>query len=508
MKTSHRPVCSDVLSSLWVACVPYYRNNLPQQLHRRILRTSCRERKYDLLQLCGPILEGQFFLKTKWFLCLFPLLVLMGCGTGVNVLEPAVATVALSASPTSIAAGGSSALTATATGATQVIISGSDGSRYTLAPTGGTQTVTPASTTTYIAMATASDSRGGATMAPLTLTVAATAVTTAVTTAGVTVTAPANNSTVGSPAVYVASATTSCPQGVAAMGIYVNNALVYQVAGASMNAPIALGVGNQSTVVQEWDYCGGSTETPVDVSVSGTTISPVSGTTIYDVQSAPGWNQWGELPPVYDVCSPCTGINWAMAQNQQAISTSGNSTAFTIGGTAPYADVLWSYPVIGQGNKQNLTDSNHTLLPNLHNFILDTDVYVSNLAVTQDLEFDINWYGNGVGMEWGTECNHLADGVWDIWDNVNAKWVPTSIPCVLKDGTWNHVTLQVQRQPNNDLLYQSVTVNGQVYPINVTVPPFAVPADWWGMTVNYQMDGDYKMDSNTTYLDKTNFTYW
>ncbi len=333
---------------------------------------------------------------------------------------------------------------------------------------------------------------GGATNAPLTLMAA--------TTAGIHVTAPTEGSTVGNPAMIVASATSTCSQGVAAMGVYLNNALVYQVAGASMNAPIPLGAGKQTAVVQDWDYCGGSTTTPVDVTVTGTTIT--------NVQAAPGWNQWGELPPTYGICNPCTGINWSMGQHQTAISTSGNSTAFTIGGTTPYSDVLWSNPVIGQGNQQNLTDANHTLLPTLHNFTLDTDVYITNWAVTQNVEFDINWYANGVGMEWGTECNHLADGVWDVWNNVDATWMPTNVPCVLNNGAWNHVTVQVQREANNDLLYQSVTVNGAVHPLNITVAPFPVPAGWWGMTVNYQMDGDYQMHSNTTYLDKTNFSYW
>jgi hypothetical protein len=334
---------------------------------------------------------------------------------------------------------------------------------------------------------------GGASDAPLTLT--------GVTTTGITVTSPANGNTVGSPAAYVASATTSCAKGVAAMGVYANNALVYKVAGSSLNAPITLAIGEQSTVIQEWDQCGGSTTSPVNVTVTGTTIS--------NVQAAPGWNQWGELPPTYGICNaPCAGIAWSMVQHQTAISTSGNSTQFNIGGTTPYADALWSNPVIGQGNQQNLTDSNHTLIPTLHNFVLNTDVYISNLSVTQNLEFDINMYEDGVGMEWGTQCDHLADGVWDTWNNVEATWVPTTIPCTLNNAAWNHVTLQVQRESNNDLLYQSVTVNGVVHPINITVAPFSIPASWWGMTVNYQMDGDYKMHSNTTYLDKTTFTYW
>lgn len=333
---------------------------------------------------------------------------------------------------------------------------------------------------------------GAASTSPLNLTVASTA--------GITVTSPANGSTVGSNVGFVASASTSCPAGVSAMGVYVNNSLVYQGKGGSLNATVTLGVGSQTAVVQEWDYCGGSTTTPVKLNVTGTTIA--------NVHALSGWNQWGELAPVYDICTQCNGVTWSMAQKQSAISTSGNATQFNIGGTTPYSDVLWSNPVIGQGNQQGLTDSAHTLLPTLHNFVLDTDVYVTNMAVTQDLEFDINWFGNGIGMEWGTECNHLDGGVWDYWDNVNAKWVHTSIPCELNDKAWNHVTLQVQRNADNSLLYQSVTVNGVVHPMNITVPSFPVPQSWWGMTVNYQMDGDYAMHANTTYLDKTNFTYW
>lgn len=337
---------------------------------------------------------------------------------------------------------------------------------------------------------------GGATTAPLNLTVPST------TTSAVTVTSPVNGATVSTTSAFVASATSSCAAGVSAMGVYVNNTLIYQGAGNTMNTSVTLPVGAQKAVVQEWDYCGGSTTTPVNVTVTGTTLK--------NIHLDAGWNQWGELPPTYDICdSPCNGgVNYSMAQNQGDITKSGKSTAFAVGGTTPYADVLFSDPVMGQGNKMGLTDANHTLMWGLHNFTLDTDVYVTNLKVTQDLEFDINMFGNGIGMEWGTECNVLDGGVWDYWDNVNAKWVHTSIPCQLNDNAWNHVTLQVQRLDNNQLLYQSVTVNGVVHPMNITVAPFTVPSGWWGMTVNFQLDGDYAMHGYKAYLDNTNFTYY
>ena len=336
---------------------------------------------------------------------------------------------------------------------------------------------------------------GGATSAKISITSS--------TAAGVTVTTPTANSTVPTLTSYVASANSGCSSGVASMGVYVDGQLSTVQQGAKLNTQVSLSTGNHNTVVQAWDYCGGSTSKSVPV-----TVSAGSGSTVSNVQALNGWHQWGELAPTYNICSGCSGVTWSMLQHQGYISLTGNATRFTLGGSTPYSDALYSNPVIGQGNVEGLTDSNHTLLPTLHNFTLDMYTYVTNLGITQSLEYDINMYMNGVGMEWGTQCNHLGGGVWDIWNNVDAHWVPTSVPCELNNGAWNHVTVQVQRESNNDLLYQSITVNGVTHTINTTVAPFSVPGEWWGMTLNYQMDGNYNQAYNTTYVDKMNFSYY
>ena len=88
--------------------------------------------------------------------------------------------------------------------------------------------------------------------------------------ATVSVSSPQNGSTVSSPVSYVATATAStCASGVAAMGIYVNNSLVYQVNGASLNTKLTMSPGSYYTVVQEWDYCGGASTTPVSITIPG-----------------------------------------------------------------------------------------------------------------------------------------------------------------------------------------------------------------------------------------------
>jgi hypothetical protein len=341
---------------------------------------------------------------------------------------------------------------------------------------------------------------GGATFTPVAITVT--------NQAGVFVTSPAHNSTVSSPANYVATATTSsCAKGVASMGVYVNNKLIVTQSGAKLNAQVNLGGGVQNTVVEEWDNCGGASFVPVNVTVDA------SGTKFSNLQTSQGWNSWGQGPPNYVDCSPspCNGFQYSHSLNVASPSLSGHATQFNLGGasgTTPWGDALFSLPLAGQFSTQGRPDTNHTLLPSLHNFTYDGYFFVTNASVTQVLEFDINMYMNGAGMIWGTQCNNLGGKVWDIWDNANAKWVSTGIGCTLINNGWNHVTIQVQRGAGNTLVYQTITLNSTTANINKTYAPFTVPVGWWGLTVNYQMDGNVKQTPYTTYVDNLSLTYW
>jgi hypothetical protein len=197
-----------------------------------------------------------------------------------------------------------------------------------------------------------------------------------------------------------------------------------------------------------------------------------------------------------------------MKQGIKSPSLSGDATQFNIGGYKPYSDVLWSNPLIGQGSTQGLPDTGHTLLPTLHNFTYDAYFYPTNLGVTQVLEFDISMYFDGLGLIWGNQCNILGGHVWDIWDNSSQHWVSTGVPCNPINNGWNHLTIQVQRESDNWLLFQSITLNGVTHPINRYYAPGSAPGNWWGITVNYQMDGNLKQSAYTTYLDNFSLTYW
>jgi hypothetical protein len=179
---------------------------------------------------------------------------------------------------------------------------------------------------------------------------------------------------------------------------------------------------------------------------------------------------------------------------------------FQLNPQAPYADVLYTSGIIGDNAPEQL-DADHTLTPTLHDFTYTTDFYTSDSAVTQALEFDVSLWISGVaGMTFGTECNHLGDGDWDIWNNPTGQWIDAQVPCAFVDG-WNHLSIQFEREANNYTLYKTITLNGTTYTINKDFPPINAPDGWWGVNLNFQMDSNYAGQQVTAYLDNLSLTY-
>jgi len=253
--------------------------------------------------------------------------------------------------------------------------------------------------------------------------------------------------------------------------------------------------------------CGGAVNTPLTPKAA-TQTTVQARTVISNIQTATGnWRSWVQLPPnSADCLTPCSGTSIEEIFKVADPSLSGDATMFELNPASPYADALFSAQLIGQNSPQT-PDSGHTLLPTIHNFIYDSYFYVTKDSITQVLEFDISMYMNGAGMIWGTQCNHLGDGDWDIWDNVNNLWVSAGVPCQFVNG-WNHVTLNLQRESDNSLLYESIALNGSTYALNKTYPPGVADPSWWGITANYQMDGNAAFTANTTYVDNFSVTYW
>ncbi|HEX3986371.1 MAG TPA: hypothetical protein VHX13_07145 [Acidobacteriaceae bacterium] len=233
-----------------------------------------------------------------------------------------------------------------------------------------------------------------------------------------------------------------------------------------------------------------------------------AGTTLAAMQTPAGnWESWGQKGPSFVDCkAPCKESSWQQVYGIQSPSKSGNATRYEVNPKMPYADVLFSAQLIGEGAPKR-QDADHKLLPSIHQLTYDADFYVNDPAVTQALEFDLSLWMSGVtGETFGTQCDHLGDGQWDVWNTAASQWKPTGKPCRFAYG-WNHVTLQFERESNNDTLYKSITLNGTTYALNTMYPPAKAPGGWWGLTANYQMDSDAQGSQNTTYLDNLNITY-
>lgn len=168
--------------------------------------------------------------------------------------------------------------------------------------------------------------------------------------------------------------------------------------------------------------------------------------------------------------------------------------------------MLWNNHLIGNSSSHGLPDNNHTLVPNIHNFTYDVYFYVQDPAISQALEFDINQFVNGQSFIWGHECRIAGGNEWDIWDDPTQHWLPTGIACNPIANAWNHLTLQVERTSDNQLLFKSITLNGETSNINIYEQPTST--SWYGITVNYQQDGNYAQAPYSVWLDNLTFTYW
>jgi hypothetical protein len=265
--------------------------------------------------------------------------------------------------------------------------------------------------------------------------------------------------------------------------------------------------GSSSFAISVSDSKGLSKQQSLQMTVSNTPVTN-GGNTFSNLQQSGGWGAYGQQPPNYDDCSPspCDGVSYSMTQGVTSPSMSGESTQYSLSGTTVYADALFNNHLIGDFSSQGMPDSGHTLVPTYHDFTYDVYFYTTNLAVSQALEFDINQFFDNLGFTWGHECRIAGGNEWDIWDNVNQHWVPTGISCYPNNNSWNHLTIQVQRTSNNQLLYQSITLNGVTSTLNQYYNPGST-AGWYGVTVNYQMDGNYEQSPYSVYLDELTFTY-
>ena len=320
--------------------------------------------------------------------------------------------------------------------------------------------------------------------------------------AGVTVTSPANGSTVASPAQFVGSASSTFP--ITGIRIYVDNVSVFSTTASTFNTPLAMAAGARHVVTQAWDSTGAVFTTSMTVNVtSGGTPAPTPTPTPAPGLPAPPSTAkvFGDIDQLtgWQSCTTCAGAGgqgptatFSMSQNVASPAMDGRAAQFNIGGTVPYSDAL-RWKQLGAINTAS-------------NFKYDVYFYLTNSNVAQSLEFDVNQSNGAHKFIFGTQCNIRNGAHWDVWGGTSGTWQNTGIACTVPSAfTWHHLTWEFQRTTTN-MVFVGFTLDGVTHYVNRSYP--AIGSGVNELNVAFQMDGDYAMHAYSTWLDKVSLTAW
>jgi hypothetical protein len=211
---------------------------------------------------------------------------------------------------------------------------------------------------------------------------------------------------------------------------------------------------------------------------------------ISQIQNTPGWINCSSVLATGAVCAAGLGTaKTALVQNQATPTLNGGTSAkFALeGGTHPYSNALYWLPLGGGAN--------------VSHFIYDLYFYIDQGNASQALEFDVNQTFGGTRWTWGSECNFDADAKWDIWDDANAVWVPTSIPCDhFPSNTWIHLVWTLERV-GNQVHYITLQVGDRTYNVDTY---YTAQSNWFAdeIDVAFQMDGNWEQQPYNVWLDQ------
>jgi hypothetical protein len=170
----------------------------------------------------------------------------------------------------------------------------------------------------------------------------------------------------------------------------------------------------------------------------------------------------------------------------------GNSTELYNSGV--WANALWWQKV----GKQNSAS----------NFLWDFYVQVDDDSPIQSLEFDSFQFLSGYNYMFGSQCN-LAAKKWDVWDELDGKWVHTSVACAsFTPNVWHHIQWYVTRSTSaQTYTFQTLVVDGTSYTVDMT---YSAKNVGWSDNVGVQ----YQLDVNATgngyheWVDESTLTVW
>jgi hypothetical protein len=206
--------------------------------------------------------------------------------------------------------------------------------------------------------------------------------------------------------------------------------------------------------------------------------------TFHDIQKMPGWQD----------CDECAGANGhgpdtphSMGVSLIGVDPGEQGALFSVSGHAPYGAALW-WKQLGP-------------YPWAHK--LAYDFWVNSDLNFQALEFDVNQSVDGSKYIFGTQCDRIGEGKWDVWNPAAAQWMPTKYACDAINPGWHHYVWHFERTGKR-VHYISLEFDGLDWPVDIYAN--AIPVDAQELNVAVQLDEDAAPHPFSATVDKITLT--
>ena len=117
-------------------------------------------------------------------------------------------------------------------------------------------------------------------------------------------------------------------------------------------------------------------------------------------------------------------------------------------------------------------------------------------------------FTDGVEYMFGSQCSY-SSGYWDIWNQQTGHWVATTLPCTqFTPETWHHIVWQVHRTADQQMSFDSLTLDGVENTLSQVEPSGPLPSGWADtIGVQWQLDtGSAPLEFNE-WIDNVNLTF-
>jgi hypothetical protein len=197
-----------------------------------------------------------------------------------------------------------------------------------------------------------------------------------------------------------------------------------------------------------------------------------------------------------------TPVSTNQTINNPDPSTDGASMMVTetVNSNTFYTDVLWPYKTKGCDTCTRMNT--------------DFQVYPVSSSHVAALEYDAFLFddANKLNIMWGVQWNQRK-GKWQVWNQGGDQWVDTEVTTGPKFGAWNHIQFADHRVIGDTscggtecLYYDSMTLNGTTYNLNLTEPAGPIHPGWHSVSgFQFQLDATPVTNGSATlteYIDE------